>query len=148
MKQLNNFILEKLKIKSDTKINSNDIIEYKKPDPKSAKIMFDACLASKNDRFIYKKFFDPLVQDLLMYTNIDLEKIENSADLLSLTNMCLSTVSIKSQKLSSDNKKLLKKYILANVLKSMVAFDHKQTKEEKDYMIEWDFYNGPKKLEW
>ena len=148
MKTLKSLIQEKLKITSKTKINTDNNIEYKKPDPKSSKIMFDACMASENDQNIYKKYFDPLVQDLLMYTKIDLEKIENKPDLLSLTNMCLFKTTNKSQKLSSYNKNLLKKYILANILKSMVAFDHEQTKEEEDYMIEWDFYNGPHKLEW
>ena len=148
MNNITLYIQEKLKINSKSKIDTEDKIEFKKPDAKSAKIMFDACMASENDQFIYKKFFDPLVQNLLMYTTINLEKIENSEQLLSLTNACLSAANNRSQKLSSYNKKLLNKYILANILKSMVAFDHEQTKEEEDYMIEWDFYNGPNKLEW
>ena len=143
---LNNFIQEKLKIGANTKIKHYDKIKYKKPDPKSAKIMFDACMASENDYNIYKKYFDPLVQDLLKQNSIDLEEIETRYALSALTKKCLDKVN--GQLLDYEYKNLLKKYILANILKSMVAFNHEQTKEEEDYMIEWDYYNGPNKLEW
>jgi hypothetical protein len=30
----------------------------------------------------------------------------------------------------------------------MTAYDYYLTQEQEDYMIEWDFYNGPNRLEW
>ena len=148
MKELSQYIQEKLKISSSSKISKNEEKKYSKPDSKSSKIMFDACMESENDQNIYKHYFDPLVQDLLKENPIKLDIIEKKYfwRIRQLGVKCLAKV--KGMKLSSDNKELLDKYMLANILKSMVAYDHEQTQEEEDYMIEWDYYNGPHKLEW
>ena len=141
-------LVEKLKVNSKTKIDSNDKITYKIPTGKIAKKMFDACMISENDRDIYKKYFEPLVHELIKIkpNSLQLSTIENSKELITLVANCM--IKGRANSIGKENIQLLRKYILANVLKSMTAYDYYLTQEQEDYMIEWDFYNGPNKLEW
>ena len=141
-------LVEKLKVSSKTKIDTNDKITYKIPTGKIAEKMFNACMESENNQDIYKKYFEPLVNKLLKIqpNSLQLSTIENSKEIKELTIVCINKVRYSNISLSNFN--LLKKYILANILKSMVGYNYYLTQEQEDYMIEWDFYNGPNKLEW
>ena len=141
-------LVEKLKVNSKTKIDTNDKITYKIPTGKITEKMFNACMESENNQDIYKKYFEPLVNKLLKIqpNSLQLSTIENSKEIKELTIVCINKVRYGNISLSNFN--LLKKYILANVLKSMTGYDYYLTQEQEDYMIEWDFYNGPNKLEW
>lgn len=141
-------LLEKLKVNSKTKIDNNDKITYKIPTGNIAHKMFDACMESENNKDIYKRYFEPLVKKLLEIkpNNLQLTTIENLKELNELTVQCITKVKYSS--ISTAYFNLLKKYILANVLKSMTSYDYYLTQEQEDYMIEWDYYSGPNKLEW
>ena len=141
-------LVEKLKVNSKTKIDTNDKITYKIPTGKIAEKMFNACMESENNQDIYKKYFEPLVNKLIKIqpNNLQLSTIENSKEIKELTIVCINKVRYGNISLSNFN--LLRKYILANVLKSMTGYNYYLTQEQEDYMIEWDFYNGPNKLEW
>jgi len=141
-------LVEKLKVSSKTKIDANDKITYKIPTGKIAKKMFDACMESENNQDIYKQNFEPLVKKLLKIqpNSLQLSTIENSKELVNLVVKCATKGGCHN--IGSKNLQLLRKYILANVLKSMTGYNYYLTQEQEDYMIEWDFYNGPNKLEW
>ena len=141
-------LVEKLKVNSKTIVDETDKIKYKIPKGKIAEKMFNACMESENDQDIYKKYFEPLVNKLLKIqpNSLQLSTVENSDELKKLVTSCANKVGYSSISTSYFN--LLKKYILANVLKSMTGYNYYLTQEQEDYMIEWDFYNGPNKLEW
>lgn len=140
--------LEKLNVNSKTKVDNNDEIKYKIPTGKTAQRLFDACMISENDQDIYKKYFEPLVKKLLDTdpNSLQLSTVINSNELNKLVVKC--AVKGGCNGIGSNNMQLLRKYILANVLKSMTGYDYNLTQEQEDYMIEWDYYNGPNKLEW
>lgn len=148
MNVIDYILVEKLKVNSKTKVDNKDEIKYKIPTGKIAEKMFNACMESENDQDIYKKYFEPLVKKLLKIqpNSLQLSTVENSDELKKLVTSCANKVGYSSISTSYFN--LLKKYILANVLKSMTGYDYYLTQEQEDYMIEWDFYNGPNKLEW
>ena len=141
-------LVEKLKVNSKTKIDTNDKITYKIPKGDIAHKMFDACMESENNQDIYKKYFEPLVNKLtkIQPNSLQLSTVENSDELVNLVVKCAAKG--RCHNIGTKNLQLLKKYILANVLKSMTAYDYYLTQEQEDYMIEWDFYDGPNKLEW
>lgn len=141
-------LLEKLKVNSKTKINNKDEIKYKIPKGNIAHKMFNACMESENNQEIYKKYYEPLVNKLVKIqpNNLQLSTIENSKSLVTLVVKCV--VEANCSGISTNNFELMKKYILANILKSMTGYDYYLTQEQEDYMIEWDYYNGPNKLEW
>lgn len=148
MNVIDYILVEKLKVNSKTKVDNKDEIKYKIPKGKIAEKMFNACMESENDQDIYKKYFEPLVNKLLKIqpNSLQLSTVENSDELKKLVTSCANKVGYSSISTSYFN--LLKKYILANVLKSMTGYNYYLTQEQEDYMIEWDFYNGPNKLEW
>ena len=148
MNVIDYILVEKLKVNSKTKVDNKDEIKYKIPKGKIAEKMFNACMESENNQDIYKKYFEPLVNKLLKIqpNSLQLSTVENSDELKKLVTSCANKVGYSSISTSYFN--LLKKYILANVLKSMTGYDYYLTQEQEDYMIEWDFYNGPNKLEW
>ena len=148
MNVIDYILVEKLKVNSKTKVDNKDEIKYKIPKGKIAEKMFNACMESENNQDIYKKYFEPLVNKLLKIqpNSLQLSTVENSDELKKLVTSCTNKVGYSSISTSYFN--LLKKYILANVLKSMTGYNYYLTQEQEDYMIEWDFYNGPNKLEW
>ena len=148
MNVIDYILLEKLNVNSKTKIDTNDKIKSKIPSGNIAHKMFDACMESENNQDIYKKYFEPLVNKLIKIqpNSLQLSTIENSKEIKELTIVCINKVRYGNISLSNFN--LLKKYILANVLKSMTGYNYYLTQEQEDYMVEWDFYNGPNKLEW
>lgn len=148
MNVIDYILVEKLKVNSKTKVDNKDEIKYKIPTGKIAEKMFNACMESENDQDIYKKYFEPLVKKLLKIqpNSLQLSTVENSDELKKLVTSCANKVGYSSISTSYFN--LLKKYILANILKSMTGYNYYLTQEQEDYMIEWDFYNGPNKLEW
>lgn len=145
MKRLNEYVSEKLHVGKYQK--SKDKTELKPSSPEAAHTMFDASMECENNQNIYKNYFNPLVQQLVKKKpeEIDLKKVEVSADVMDIAVKSLNAV---KKRLDTDDKLLLCKYILSNVLKSMTAFDYTQTKEQEDYMMEWDYYDGPNKLTW
>ena len=145
MKRLNEYVSEKLHVGKYQKIN--DKTELKPSSPEAAHAMFDASMECENNQNIYKNYFNPLVQQLVKKKpkEIDLKKLEVSADIMDIAVKSLNAV---KKRLDTDDKLLLCKYILSNVLKSMTAFDYTQNKEQEDYMMEWDYYDGPNKLTW
>jgi hypothetical protein len=148
MNVIDYILVEKLKVNSKTKIDTNDKITYKIPTGKIAEKMFNACMESENNQDIYKQNFEPLVNKLLKIqpNSLQLSTIENSKELVNLVVKCAAKG--RCNNIGSKNLQLLRKYILANVLKSKTGYDYYLTQEQEDYMIEWDFYNGPNKLEW
>jgi hypothetical protein len=149
MKSLQDFLTEKLHISNYKK--EEDI---KMPtDEKVIKLMFNACMECENDSNIYKNYFNPLVQELIKKDpkDINLKKLETSSDVMDITIKSINKAKKTSEiyiNLSTDDKLLLCKYITAIILKSMTGFNYEQTQEQEDYMIEWDFYNGPNKFQW
>ena len=148
MNVIDYILVEKLKVNSKTKVDNKDEIKYKIPTGKIAEKMFNACMESENNQDIYKQYFEPLVNKLLKIqpNSLQLSTIENSKELVNLVVKCATKGGCHN--IGSKNLQLLRKYILANVLKSMTGYDYHLTQEQEDYMIEWDFYNGPNKLEW
>lgn len=148
MNIINYILLEKLKVSSKTQVDKNDKLEYKIPKGTIAHKMFNACMESENNQDIYRRYFEPLVKKLIKIqpNSLQLSTVETSIDLRDLVLECCTKV--RCINIGANNYQLLKKYILANVLKSMTSYDYYLTKEQEDYMIEWDYYNGPNKLEW
>lgn len=149
MKSLQEFLTEKLHISNykkeeDIKLPTNE---------KTIQLMFNACMESENDQPIYKNYFEPLVKELIKKDpkDINLKKLETSSNVMDIVikslNKAKKTTEIRKD-INTDDKLLLCKYITANILKSMVGYDYTQSQEQEDYMMKWDYYNGPNKLAW
>ena len=153
MNVIDYILVEKLKVNSKTKVDNKDEIKYKIPTGKIAKQLFDTCMLAENDSNIYEKYYEPFIQKILKinHNSLQLSRLLDSNELNTLVIKC----SIKSGYKPSTNSKtgkynlqLLKKYLLACVFKDLTGYDYELNQECEDFMHEWDYYNGPNKLEW
>jgi len=112
------------------------------------KIIFDACMELDNNETIYKEQYWPLVQNLLKKHKkgeFDIEKLESSSVVAKLCQSILKATG-GTNRLSKEGRKRLTKFVTGSLI-GTVGNEDKLTKEEEDYMIEWD-YNNSEKCGW
>ena len=126
MKNIKDFILES---------NANQVI-------------FNACMELDNNENIYKTQYWPLVKNLVKKHksgDFNIETLESSSVVSKLATTTLKAA--KAGTLSSEDRKRLYKFITGNLLKTISNEGEELTKEEEDYMVEWD-YNNSEKCGW
>lgn len=107
--------------------------------------IFNACMELDNNENIYKEQYWPLVQNLVKKHksgDFKIETLEKSSVVSKLATATLK--SAKAGNLSSEDRKRLYKFIVGNLLKTISNEGEDLTKEEEDYMIEWDYNNSDK----
>ena len=112
------------------------------------KIIFDACMELDNNETIYKQQYCPLVQNLVkkhQKGEFDIEKLESSSVVAKLCQSILKATG-GTNRLSKEGRKRLTKFVTGSLI-GTVGNEDKLTKEEEDYMIEWD-YNNSEKCGW
>ena len=108
-------------------------------------VIFNACMELDNNENIYKEQYWPLVQNLVKKHksgDFKIETLEKSSVVSKLATATLKTA--KAGNLSSEDRKRLNKFIVGNLLKTISNEGEDLTKEEEDYMIEWDYNNSDK----
>ena len=146
MNDLKNVIQEKLKVNSNTKVDtSKENIVYK-PNKNVAHIMYDALMQLDNNAAVYQTKIEPLINDLLKKKRFSLDTLENSDE---IGDMCKAGLRLVSRTIPLADKEMMRKYVVSLILKHLTGYDYELTKEEEDYMVEWDYYNdGPHQLDW
>ena len=107
--------------------------------------IFNACMELDNNENIYNTQYWPLVQNLVKKHksgDFKIETLENSSSVSKLATAILKAA--KAGTLSSEDRKRLYKFITGNLLKTISNEGEDLTKEEEDYMIEWDYNNSDK----
>lgn len=112
----------------------------------SKKAMFDACMELENNDKIYPQVraLSKQVEKKIQKNDFDFDHLANSSSIDKLITTCIK---VTKENVDSESRKELRKYFAACVLK-LCMNDIDLPKEIEDIYIEWDFYNGPKKLEW
>ena len=108
-------------------------------------VIFNACMELDNNENIYKEQYWPLVKNLVKKHksgDFKIETLETSSVVSKLATATLKTA--KAGNLSSEDRKRLNKFIVGNLLKTISNEGEDLTKEEEDYMIEWDYNNSDK----
>lgn len=108
-------------------------------------VIFNACMELDNNENIYKTQYCPLVKNLVKKHkagDFNIETLETSQVVSKLATTILK--SAKAGTLSSEDRKRLYKFIVGNLLKTISNEGEDLTKEEEDYMIEWDYNNSDK----
>lgn len=108
-------------------------------------VIFNACMELDNDENIYKEQYWPLVKNLVKKHkagDFNIETLETSSVVSKLATATLKAA--KAGNLSSEDRKRLYKFIVGNILKTISNEGEDLTKEEEDYMIEWDYNNSDK----
>ena len=107
--------------------------------------IFNACMELDNNENIYKEQYWPLVKNLVKKHksgDFKIETLEKSSIVSKLATATLKAA--KAGNLSADDRKRLYKFIVGNLLKTISNEGEDLTKEEEDYMIEWDYNNSDK----
>ena len=107
--------------------------------------IFNACMELDNNENIYNSQYWPLVQNLVKKHkagDFNIKTLETSQVVSKLATATLKAA--KAGNLSSDDRKRLNKFIVGNLLKTISNEGEDLTKEEEDYMIEWDYNNSDK----
>ena len=107
--------------------------------------IFNACMELDNNENIYSSQYWPLVQNLVKKHkagDFNIETLETSQSVSKLATATLK--SAKAGNLSAEDRKRLYKFIVGNLLKTISNEGEDLTKEEEDYMIEWDYNNSDK----
>jgi hypothetical protein len=107
--------------------------------------IFNACMELDNNEDIYSTQYWPLVKNLVKKHkagDFNIETLETSQVVSKLATTTLKAA--KSGNLSREDRKRLYKFIVGNLLKSISNEGEDLTKEEEDYMIEWDYNNSDK----
>jgi hypothetical protein len=107
--------------------------------------IFNACMELDNNEDIYNTQYWPLVKNLVKKHkagDFNIETLETSQVVSKLATTTLKAA--KSGNLSREDRKRLYKFIVGNLLKSISNEGEDLTKEEEDYMIEWDYNNSDK----
>ena len=107
--------------------------------------IFNACMELDNNENIYKTQYWPLVQNLVKKHkagDFNIETLETSQVVSKLATATLKAA--KTGNLSTEDRKRLYKFIVGNLLKTISNEGENLTKEEEDYMIEWDYNNSDK----
>ena len=108
-------------------------------------VIFNACMELDNNENIYKEQYWPLVKNLVKKHkagDFNIETLETSSVVSKLATATLKAA--KAGNLSSEDRKRLYKFIVGNILKTISNEGEDLTKEEEDYMIEWDYNNSDK----
>lgn len=108
-------------------------------------VIFNACMELDNNENIYKEQYWPLVKNLVKKHksgDFKIETLETSQVVSKLATATLKAA--KAGNLYSDDRKRLYKFIVGNILKTISNEGEELTKEEEDYMIEWDYNNSDK----
>ena len=108
-------------------------------------VIFNACMELDNNENIYKEQYWPLVQNLVKKHksgDFKIETLEKSSVVSKLATATLKAA--KAGNLSTEDRKRLYKFIVGNLLKTISNEGEDLTKEEEDYMIEWDYNNSDK----
>ena len=125
-------------------INMKDIKEFIM-ESNANHTIFNACMELDNNENIYKEQYWPLVQNLVKKHksgDFNIETLETSSVVSKLATATLKAA--KAGNLSADDRKRLYKFIVGNLLKTISNEGEDLTKEEEDYMIEWDYNNSDK----
>ena len=107
--------------------------------------IFNACMELDNNEDIYNTQYWPLVKNLVKkHTagDFNIETLETSQVVSKLATATLKAA--KAGNLSGEDRKRLYKFITGNLLKTISNEGEDLTKEEEDYMIEWDYNNSDK----
>jgi hypothetical protein len=107
--------------------------------------IFNACMELDNNEDIYNTQYWPLVKNLVKKHkagDFNIETLETSKVVSKLATATLK--SAKAGNLSAEDRKRLYKFIVGNLLKTISNEGEDLTKEEEDYMIEWDYNNSDK----
>ena len=108
-------------------------------------VIFNACMELDNNENIYKEQYWPLVQNLVKKHKSGDFKIETLETSQLVSKLATATLkSAKAGNLSAEDRKRLYKFIVGNLLKTISNEGEDLTKEEEDYMIEWDYNNSDK----
>ena len=108
-------------------------------------VIFNACMELDNNENIYNTQYLPLVKNLVKKHkagDFNIKTLETSQVVSKLATATLKAA--KSGNLSHEDRKRLYKFITGNLLKSISNEGEDLTKEEEDYMIEWDYNNSDK----
>lgn len=108
-------------------------------------VIFNACMELDNNENIYKTQYWPLVKNLVKKHkagDFNIETLETSQVVSKLATSTLKAA--KAGNLSTEDRKRLYKFIIGNILKTISNEGEELTKEEEDYMIEWDYNNSDK----
>lgn len=108
-------------------------------------VIFNACMELDNNENIYKTQYWPLVKNLVKKHkagDFNIEILETSQVVSKLATSTLKAA--KAGNLSTEDRKRLYKFIIGNILKTISNEGEELTKEEEDYMIEWDYNNSDK----
>lgn len=108
-------------------------------------VIFNACMELDNNENIYKTQYWPLVKNLVKKHkagDFNIETLETSSVVSKLATATLKAA--KAGNLSAEDRKRLYKFIVGNLLKTISNEGEDLTKEEEDYMIEWDYNNSDK----
>lgn len=122
--------------------NIKDYILESQINENANKVIFDACMELDNDENIYKTYW-ALVQNLVKKHkagDFKIETLEKSSIVSKLATATLKAA--KSSNLSSEDRKRLYKFIVGSLLKTMSDEGAKLTKEEEDYISDWDYSNS------
>jgi hypothetical protein len=107
--------------------------------------IFNACMELDNNEDIYNTQYWPLVQNLVKKHKSGDFKIETLETSQVVSKLATATLkSAKAGNLSAEDRKRLYKFIVGNLLKTISNEGEDLTKEEEDYMIEWDYNNSDK----
>ena len=107
--------------------------------------IFNACMELDNNEDIYKTQYWPLVKSLVKKHKSGDFKIETLETSQLVSKLATATLkSAKAGNLSAEDRKRLYKFIVGNLLKTISNEGEDLTKEEEDYMIEWDYNNSDK----
>ena len=124
-----------------------NLIEYIITESNANEIIFNACMELDNNEQIYKSQYYPLVKNLTKIHakgEFEISKLENSQ---SVSKLATKVLKATNASLSSNERKRLYKFIVGCLLKNISNEGEDLTKEEEDYMIEWD-YNNSEKCGW
>ena len=127
-----------------------DIVTYI-TESNANQVIFNACMELDNNENIYNTQYWPLVKNLVKKHkegDFNIETLETSQVVSKLATATLKAAkAAKAGNLSAEDKKRLYKFITGNLLKTISNEGEDLTKEEEDYMIEWD-YNNSDKCDW
>lgn len=121
-----------------------DIVTYI-TESNANQVIFNACMELDNNENIYNTQYLPLVKNLVKKHkagDFNIETLETSQVVSKLATAILKAA--KAGNLSAEDRKRLYKFITGNLLKTISNEGEDLTKEEEDYMIEWDYNNSDK----
>ena len=109
------------------------------------KAMFDACMELENNDKIYPqaRALSKAVEKKIKSNDFDFDHLANSSSIDKLITACIKST---KERVDSESRKELRKYFAACILK-LCSNDIDLPKDIEDLYIEWDFYDGPKKID-